>query len=287
MTAPEPIKIVPGDDMHMNCLMAPFGLTMVTGEDRKHLLAFGRAAFFAGKKFEADRAQHQAGQEVVAALLHQLCVALTTQCYDPSERNCAKVDAAKQAVLAAFTAPPAASATDATVARDQLPIKARLMANGLFFPRGEQAMLLRDMADEIERILAASRYSVDLCTQALDTVREQTAEIAALRLDAERYRWLRSIGRSQVSVLGHYAGEALDAATDKAMACPDDKYSAAPTIAQPDIPAGFKLVPLEPTEEMRRAATRGREIGTQFSVQSLYRAMLAAAPEPIAQAVQP
>jgi len=34
---------------------------------------------------------------------------------------------------------------------------------------------------EMAPILAASRYTCDLCTQALDTVREQTAEIAALR----------------------------------------------------------------------------------------------------------
>ena len=31
-----------------------------------------------------------------------------------------------------------------------LPAKARLLANGLFFPKGEQGMLLRDMADQID-----------------------------------------------------------------------------------------------------------------------------------------
>ena len=34
---------------------------------------------------------------------------------------------------------------------------------------------------EMAPILAASRFTCDLCTQALDMVREQTAEIAALR----------------------------------------------------------------------------------------------------------
>ena len=36
-------------------------------------------------------------------------------------------------------------------------------------------------------IRASSLYSADLCTQALDTVREQEAQIAALRQDAERF----------------------------------------------------------------------------------------------------
>jgi len=37
------------------------------------------------------------------------------------------------------------------------------------------------LKEEEVRILAASRYTADLCTQALDTVREQEAEIEALR----------------------------------------------------------------------------------------------------------
>ena len=42
-----------------------------------------------------------------------------------------------------------------------------------------------DKDEEIAAIIAASRYSADLCTQALDTVREQEAEIAALRQSAQ------------------------------------------------------------------------------------------------------
>lgn len=41
------------------------------------------------------------------------------------------------------------------------------------------------LKEEEIRILAASRYSADLCTQALDTVREQEAEIAALKARLE------------------------------------------------------------------------------------------------------
>lgn len=43
-------KMQPGDDKHLTLLMAPHGLNLVTGQDRQHLLAFGRAAFEAGKK---------------------------------------------------------------------------------------------------------------------------------------------------------------------------------------------------------------------------------------------
>lgn len=45
----QPIKMTPGDDLHLTALMAPFSLNLVTGEDRKHLLGYGRAAFDAGK----------------------------------------------------------------------------------------------------------------------------------------------------------------------------------------------------------------------------------------------
>lgn len=43
-------KMAPGDDMHLTLLMAPHNLNLVTGQDRQHLLAFGRAAFEAGQK---------------------------------------------------------------------------------------------------------------------------------------------------------------------------------------------------------------------------------------------
>lgn len=43
------IQMTPGDDTHLTLLMAPHGLNLVTGQDREHLLAFGRAVFEAGK----------------------------------------------------------------------------------------------------------------------------------------------------------------------------------------------------------------------------------------------
>lgn len=46
---PEAKKMVPGDELHLTLLMAPFSLNFFTGQDRQHLLAFGRAAFEAGQ----------------------------------------------------------------------------------------------------------------------------------------------------------------------------------------------------------------------------------------------
>lgn len=52
----QPIKMTPGDDIHLSLLMAPFSLNLVTGQDRQHLLGYGRAAFEAGK---AGQCLHQ------------------------------------------------------------------------------------------------------------------------------------------------------------------------------------------------------------------------------------
>jgi len=44
-----------------------------------------------------------------------------------------------------------------------------------------------------------------------------TAEVAALREDAERYRWLRRIDSyNEWNRVGHYAADALDATVDAA-----------------------------------------------------------------------
>ena len=52
----EPIQMTPGDDLHLTLLMAPLSLNFVTGQDREHLLAFGRAAFEAG---QSSKCLHQ------------------------------------------------------------------------------------------------------------------------------------------------------------------------------------------------------------------------------------
>ena len=52
----QPIKMTPGDDTHLSLLMAPYSLNLVTGQDRRHLLGYGRSAFEAGK---ASQCLHQ------------------------------------------------------------------------------------------------------------------------------------------------------------------------------------------------------------------------------------
>lgn len=59
----QPIKMTPGDELHLTALMAPFSLNLVTGQDRQHLLGYGLAAFEAGK---AGQCLHQI-QEPAAA----------------------------------------------------------------------------------------------------------------------------------------------------------------------------------------------------------------------------
>jgi hypothetical protein len=51
----------------------------------------------------------------------------------------------------------------------------------------------------------------------MDKLECQRIELAEAQRDAARYRWLRTIGPEQVRVLGHYAGECIDAAIDAAM----------------------------------------------------------------------
>ena len=54
----QPIKMTPGDELHLTALMAPFSLNLVTGQDRQHLLGYGRSAFEAGKE-SAGQCLHQ------------------------------------------------------------------------------------------------------------------------------------------------------------------------------------------------------------------------------------
>ena len=52
------------------------------------------------------------------------------------------------------------------------------------------------------------------------------------------------------------------------------------------VPAGWKLVPIEPTEDMRQAGAQFAECGISANAVFGYRAMLATAPEPPAGAAQ-
>ena len=82
----EPTKVVPGDDLHLTLLMTPHSLNLVTGDDRQHLLAFGRAAFAAGQKSEADQAQRQAEPQAKADIIKDLLHSAHTDGYTSEQQ---------------------------------------------------------------------------------------------------------------------------------------------------------------------------------------------------------
>ena len=166
------LTITPGDDMHMNCLMAPYSLNMVVGEDRQHLLAFGKAAFAAGQKSAAHEAL-QVGQEPALAQYRMAAnwnePRRWTDWDDCSPEAAADYERIKvlhdweYQVRRLYAAPQPAPDKDAEIAalKDQLANRAR------------QVEL------DIAMMASATRRRVS-----------KDAEIAALRKDAERLDWL-------------------------------------------------------------------------------------------------
>jgi chromosome segregation ATPase len=99
---------------------------------------------------------------------------------------------------------------------------------------------LKDAEEENERVRlicpeTLERYNDELCGE-VEALRQQLAEcerernlyleemhhyqqqLYSVTKDAERYRWLRSIGHEQISAFGHYAEDSLDAAIDANLA---------------------------------------------------------------------
>ena len=70
-----------------------------------------------------------------------------------------------------------------------------------------------DEEQELSSVLPGVTY-MDPPDGGAPTILEQLQRQAK---DAERYRWLRSVGHEQVRIMGHYAGEAMDAAIDAAL----------------------------------------------------------------------
>ena len=61
----QPIKMTPGDDLHLTMLMAPHSLNLAVGQFRQQLLGYGRAAFEAGKAGQClHQIQERAGLSV-------------------------------------------------------------------------------------------------------------------------------------------------------------------------------------------------------------------------------
>ena len=78
---PEAKKMVPGDELHLTLLMAPCSLHLVTGQDRQHLLAFGRAAFEAGQAAAQQAVQGMEAeiQQAVEAERERICAAIKAE----------------------------------------------------------------------------------------------------------------------------------------------------------------------------------------------------------------
>jgi len=70
----ETTKMIPGDELHLTMLMAPYSLNLVTGQDRQHLLAFGRAAFEAGKAGQPAQCLHHTTDPKTAASMLRQCI---------------------------------------------------------------------------------------------------------------------------------------------------------------------------------------------------------------------
>lgn len=71
-------KMIPGDELHLTMLMAPYSLNLVTGQDRQHLLAFGRAAFEAGKADRTAQCLHHIAEPETAASMLRQCIGKAT-----------------------------------------------------------------------------------------------------------------------------------------------------------------------------------------------------------------
>lgn len=116
-TEKQPIKMTPGDDLHLTMLMAPYSLNFCTGKDRDHLLAYGRAAFEAGK---SGQCLHQIQEPAVAVpdeAEHSITdemIVLAWNAMRPSHRlrsiEAHEAAEMKAAISAALAATPAADA---------------------------------------------------------------------------------------------------------------------------------------------------------------------------------
>lgn len=65
----KPIKIVPGDELHLTVLGVPFGFNFLMGKDRQDMLAFGQAVWQASRKQALESASQEAATWKGAKLL--------------------------------------------------------------------------------------------------------------------------------------------------------------------------------------------------------------------------
>lgn len=99
----QPIKMIPGDELHLTALMAPFSLNLVTGQDRQHLLAYGRAAFEAGHA-QLRASTPEAAEDLIEKIIERISDhALKVVSHHDARQhgNPEQIESARQAVFQA------------------------------------------------------------------------------------------------------------------------------------------------------------------------------------------
>lgn len=99
----QPIKMTPGDDLHLTALMAPFSLNLVTGQDRQHLLGYGRAAFIAGHA-QLRASTPEAAEDLIEEIIERISDhAVKAMAHQEARKqgNPEQIESARQAIFQA------------------------------------------------------------------------------------------------------------------------------------------------------------------------------------------
>lgn len=168
-------KMTPGDDMHLTLLMAPHNLNLVTGQDRQHLLAFGRAAFEAGQKCQ--------GCSVPPNGLHQIAEPSHSMSQYASKDDMLKVVMAENEQLRAQLAA-AQQGVQQSIEQDVREIVG-LLKNREWAEHIGQTELGRELEHEITKLYNATHPTTQgLDAQAIERAAQKLAEIA-------EYNWVQ------------------------------------------------------------------------------------------------
>ena len=99
----QPIKMTPGDELHLTALMAPFSLNLVTGQDRQHLLGYGRAAFVAGHA-QLRASTPEAAEDLIEEIIERISDhAVKAMAHQEARKqgNLEQIESARQAIFQA------------------------------------------------------------------------------------------------------------------------------------------------------------------------------------------
>ncbi|HFX3693420.1 TPA: hypothetical protein ACRMUA_001858 [Pseudomonas aeruginosa] len=152
------------------------------------------------------------------------------------------------------------------------------------------ALVAMSRTDECERIVGALRAKADQLREALEWRKENQAgqrellrSVTAER-DAALARVVELERQEPVATVAKVPGEdwnSLDFHRDLQHMQPGTKLYAAPVAqAQHSGPEGWKLVPVDPTEDLLEAIHNGGYVGDDRELRQFYQAILDAAPAP-------